>query len=120
METNNNDTRQELETEVQKERRSKWKQLCAYVYLTICLFDFMVMPLVVEWQHEYVRSTIIHAVEQSTRSDEVVIKTIEKVSLDDWHSLTLTFGGLFHITFGAILTGITITGFKGTRASDIK
>jgi hypothetical protein len=62
--------------------QTRWRPITAVVYLVICVFDFMVFPVL--W------SFFLHFVEAAD-------KTIA------WDPLTLKGAGLFHLAFGAIL-----------------
>lgn len=64
------------ETWIQK----KWRPVTAVVYLIICVFDFMIFPVL--WAMFCVRNGITVTV---------------------WDPLTLKGAGLFHLSFGAIL-----------------
>ena len=78
----------------------RWTALI--VYLVICVFDFMVVPI---WfgimRPDY--TTFL----QEVRSIEDTIVQMELMKkLTDHHSpYTLQMGGLFHLAFGALLTG---------------
>jgi hypothetical protein len=61
----------------------KWRPASAWLYLLICLFDFIIAPIL--W-------SIMHSTE-----------------LVQWQPLTLMGGGLLHVSFGAIM-GITSFG----------
>lgn len=62
--------------------REYWRPLAAMVYLIICVFDFLVAPVL--W-------SILQL------GDETGMVT------EKWEPLTLGGGGLFHLSFGAIL-----------------
>ncbi len=60
----------------------KWRPISAMVYLIICLFDFVIFPVIWAMFLQYSGSP----------------KFIEA-----WNPLTLQGAGLFHLSFGAIL-----------------
>lgn len=60
--------------------KSRWRPLMAYVYMIICVFDFVIAPLTRIWLSIYTNTDLV-----------------------PWQSLTLSEGGLFHLSMGAIL-----------------
>lgn len=61
--------------------QTKWRPITAMVYLVICLFDFIIAPIL--W-------TLV----QATYSGSIT---------NQWQPITLVGSGLFHLSFGAIL-----------------
>ncbi len=81
-----------------------WRPLAAYIYLTICIFDFLGAPLWIEHANQTVNVAAfdqIHLFEDK----EVQMTLIENMELGNrsWSPLTLMGGAFFHIAFGAIL-----------------
>lgn len=80
-----------------------WRPLAAYVYLFICICDFVLLPV----YYEYVKTI------QETRLVEMALMFPEGASQiealktlqtrESWNPLTLQATGLFHLAFGAIL-----------------
>lgn len=66
--------------------RFQWRPMMAWVYMAICLFDFIIAPTAVS-----------------------VLITFYKSTIPVWTALTLASGGLIHVAFGAIL-GVTAWG----------
>jgi len=60
-----------------------WRPAIAWQYLVICLFDFMIAPIMM----------VIYAIQV-------------KATYIPWTSLTLSNGGLYHLSMGAII-GVT-------------
>lgn len=81
----------------------QWRHFAAYVYLIICVFDFIFMPLVYEiWHRALGPVELIQAARGLEPAAQVeVIKTFS--SQERWEPLTLGESGLFHVAFGAIL-----------------
>lgn len=80
-----------------------WRHFAAYVYLGICLFDFVLMPIAYELFH---RSLGPVALIQASRGLDPAaqVEIIKTFSANErWEPLTLGETGLFHIAFGAIL-----------------
>jgi len=67
---------------------NKWRPMMGWMYMSICLFDFMIAPIL--W-------SVIQALGNGG-----------KVELQ-WQPLTLQGAGLFHVAMGAVL-GITAFG----------
>ena len=85
-----------------------WRWTALSVYLVICLYDFMVVPI---W-YGLNRPDLATFIEiLSTVKDPLIqLEMIKK--LTGQHSpFTLMGGGIFHLAFGAILTG-SVVGLK--------
>lgn len=67
---------------------TKWRPMMGWMYMTVCVFDFIIFPIL--W-------TIIQAYDQ------------QGVVTTEWQPLTLMGGGLFHLAMGAVL-GIAVYG----------
>lgn len=59
-----------------------WRPITAWVYLGICVFDFVIGPFFYAWFAWY---------------------TKDFAKFGEWQPLTLNGGGVFHISMGAIL-----------------
>ena len=81
-----------------------WRPIAAYIYLTICVFDFIVAPVWLEQANQTV-NTVAFAEIRKFDDKEVQISALNNVELGNrsWTPLTLQGGGLFHLAFGAIL-----------------
>ena len=81
-----------------------WRPLAAYVYLTICIFDFMGAPM---WLEQSNQTVNVAAFEQIAKFEDkdVQMKLIENMELGNrsWEPLTLMGGAFFHLAFGGIL-----------------
>ena len=60
--------------------KTKWRPMMAWTYMAICIFDFIIGPILRVWYMAY--------------SGQLI---------DPWVSLTLSEGGLFHMSMGAII-----------------
>lgn len=81
----------------------RWRHLAAYVYIAICLFDFIIMPSVFEIHNKI---DPVYAVELALKfSDSGERQTALTILMNkrSWTPLTLDASGTFHIAFGAIL-----------------
>ena len=62
----------------------KWRPMMAIMYMMVCLFDFIVFPIMF---------TVVQFWETSAAND----------AFRQWSPLTLLGGGLFHVAMGAVL-----------------
>lgn len=81
-----------------------WRPIAAYVYIAICVFDFVGMPLFMELQNDRVNVEAFAEIKQleGEATQQAAIAAIN-LGPREWVPLTLEGGGLFHIAFGAIL-----------------
>lgn len=77
----------------------EWRTYAAIVYLVICVFDFIVVPVWIGVHNEKL-TTLIADIKDLTPAVQTIILNHR---LDQWQPLTLNAGGLFHMAFGAIL-----------------
>jgi len=81
-----------------------WRPAAAYIYLLICILDFAAMPAFLAYQNQQVNTEAFAQI-RALEDKEVKIKALEQLDLDgkEWTPLTLQGGGLFHLSFAAIL-----------------
>lgn len=80
-----------------------WRHVAAYVYLFICLFDFVLMPIFYEVNRPPMeRGQIVAMVQKLEPQNQVTAMQIIS-SEQKWEPLTMKEGAFFHIAFGAIL-----------------
>jgi hypothetical protein len=78
-----------------------WKSLCAIAYIAICMFDFVIIPAWIGIMRES-----IDVVMAAMPAGDVSVQLEYLKLLTGGHDpLTMRHGGLFHLAFGAILTG---------------
>ena len=91
-----------------------WRKAAAAVYLWICLFDFFAVPLLLAYFEKKTPEDIAVMIESVKDLDVDENKVMEFVSKNyrsvtpNWTPFTLRGGGLFHLSFGALLTGAAI------------
>ena len=83
-----------------------WKPACALIYTLICVFDFVVYPTWVGWHRVPVDVFIAMTKDLDGPSRAIVYDFMYR----QFQPYTLTGGGLFHLSFGAILTGVAFAG----------
>lgn len=81
-----------------------WRQAAAYVYLLICLVDFVFMPLYYEYANARVdnQNIVSYAMKFDDGASQVAALQILKEQRS-WQPITLDSAGWIHISFGAIL-----------------
>jgi hypothetical protein len=81
---------------------SNFQSIALGVYLFVCVFDFVVVPIWFGVNRPDISSFI--ATMNTLNNVELQMELMRKMT--DHHSpYTLIGGGLFHLSFGAILTG---------------
>ena len=80
----------------------KWRWTALIVYLAICVFDFIIVPI---W-FGVMRPDYHMCLEEVRAIDDTMVQMELLKKLTGHHSpYTLQMGGLFHLAFGALLTG---------------
>lgn len=86
-----------------------WLPFAAATYIIICIFDFIIMPVYVTAHNSRIEDAVFASLQgkdAATFADGLV-KTNQ--AQRQWNPLTLLGGGMFHIAFGALLTGGAVT-----------
>lgn len=78
--------------------QKKWRPMMAMMYMSVCVFDFIVAPML--W-------ALVQFWETQAAND----------AFRQWEPLTLQGAGLFHMAMGAVL-GITAYGRTQEKLSD--
>lgn len=89
--------------------REGWKAFSGGVYLFICIFDFVVVPM---W-FGLTRETV--PIEKLLEFDKTVQIQIIEAHTYQHDPFTLKGAGMFHLAFGALLTGSAIAGRRGIK-----
>ena len=83
----------------------RWRWSALILYLAICFYDFMFVPI---W-YGLNRPDITQFMEIIESTEHVLVQMELMQKLTGQHSpFTLMGGGLFHLAFGAILTGSAV------------
>lgn len=99
-----------------EDAKQTWKSIAAYVYLLICVFDFLIMPAYISHlNNKFIQETLAQ-VEPDTRS--YILEIIDRVKIDKWNPVTLQSGYVFHISFGLILGGAAFTSRSWTLSAN--
>lgn len=89
--------------------QSVWLPFAAATYIIICVFDFMIMPIYTAAHNSRIEAKVF--VELEGRDVATFADTLVKANQAQrqWNPLTLLGAGMFHLSFGALLTGGAVT-----------
>ena len=91
-------------TEVEKSTQ-RWRWTALVLYLVICFYDFLFVPV---W-YGINRPDISAFMDVINSTEDTLVQLELMKKLTGQHSpFTLMGGGLFHLAFGAILTGSAV------------
>jgi len=79
-----------------------WRWTALIVYLIICIYDFVVVPVWYGLNRPDLASFVTNI---TTIEDPLVQLELMKKMTGQHNPFTLMGGGLFHLAFGALLTG---------------
>lgn len=77
-----------------------WRALAAIAYLVICSFDFIIMPLIVFFAHDTFGNMAQDMIKMDPQVQRMAIDRI----WGQWQPLTLGCNGIFHISFGSLIS----------------
>lgn len=80
-----------------------WRPALAWAYVGICIFDFVIAPLIMMAFFGQASATTMLPPGLSASEYVEILKVIPAPTYHAWVPLTLQAGGFFHITMGAIL-----------------
>ena len=86
-----------------------WKWVCAITYISICIFDFVIVPM---W-FGIIRASqgnLIYNLELLQSFDLQIQRDLIQAFTQQHQPFTLQGGGMFHLAFGALLTGSALVG----------
>ena len=97
--------------------RDYWRPMCGMTYILICVFDFLIMPVV--YTSIYRKQDLAHIVEltEKLQGQAQAAGLTVLIQSREWKPITLQEGAFFHLAFGAILTGAAIT--RGITQSNL-
>lgn len=96
-----------------------WLPFAAATYILICIFDFMIMPIYVTAHNSRIENAVFKNLEGKDLVAFADMISKNNQALRQWNPLTLMGAGMFHLAFGALLTGGAITRGLG-RKSEIE
>jgi hypothetical protein len=89
--------------------QSVWLPFAAGTYIIICIFDFMVMPVYVAAHNSKIEARVFAQLEGKDIATFATAISQTAQATKQWNPLTLLGAGMFHMAFGALLTGGAVT-----------
>ena len=87
--------------------RDYWRWTALITYLVICIYDFMVVPIYYGFARMELDLADYMGHIQAIEDPMVQMEYLKKL-VSQHEPFTLKGGGLFHLSFGALLTGSSI------------
>jgi len=88
-----------------------WKTMLALIYAIICLFDFVIVPILWNYNRREALEMANIIAHDPSLNGEIAVDMLK--SLFRTHiPYTLQGAGMFHLAFGALLTGSAISKFR--------
>jgi hypothetical protein len=78
-----------------------WRPAAAWIYLAICVFDFVIMPVYVAKTNLKLEDVV--KVSSTFEGSEKLGALTLLMKKNTWEPLTVMESGMFHLSFGAIL-----------------
>jgi len=108
-----------MATKDSKWYQSVWLPFAAGTYIVICIFDFMIMPVYVAAHNSRIEARVFESLEGKDISTFATSIAQTAQATKQWNPLTLMGAGMFHLAFGALLTGGAVT--RGmTKRSEVE
>ena len=95
------------------QKEEGWKSLMAIIYAIICIFDFIVVPSYMGMVQKS-QVDMLDLTELVTLDPAVQIQLLKSLVVQH-EPFTLRGAGMFHLAFGALLTGSAISKIKGEK-----
>lgn len=96
-----------------------WLPFAAGTYIVICIFDFMVMPIYVAAHNSRIEARVFNELQGKDVATFATTLSQTAQATKQWNPLTLLGAGMFHLAFGALLTGGAVT--RGmTKKSEVE
>lgn len=78
-----------------------WRPAAAWIYLAICVFDFVLMPIYTARTNLKLEQVI--EVTKQLREEDRLAAITTLLKKNSWEPLTVAESGMLHLSFGAIL-----------------
>lgn len=99
--------------------QSVWLPFAAGTYIIICIFDFMIMPVYVAAHNSKIEAKVFNELQGKDVATFATTLAQTAQATKQWNPLTLLGAGMFHLAFGALLTGGAVT--RGmTKRSEVE
>jgi len=86
-----------------------WLPFAAATYIIICIFDFMIMPVYTAAHNSKIETRVFASLEGKDIATFATTISQTAQATKQWNPLTLLGAGMFHLAFGALLTGGAVT-----------
>lgn len=86
-----------------------WLPFAAGTYIVICIFDFMIMPIYVTAHNSRIENAVLRSLDSKDAATFADGLIRANQAQRQWNPLTLLGAGMFHLAFGALLTGGAVT-----------
>lgn len=86
-----------------------WLPFAAATYIVICIFDFIIMPVYVTAHNSRIENAVFKTLEAKDAAEFADGLVRANQAARQWNPLTLLGAGMFHLSFGALLTGGAVT-----------
>jgi len=83
-----------------------WKTIAAVTYIAICIMDFLAIPIIISIKDINYFENFQNIIDMVGVDNAMELAKTYKPK--EWIPFTLKGAGLFHISFGAILTGTVL------------
>lgn len=87
-----------------------WKAMLASIYAFICIFDFIVVPVWIGLNRpsNAMIDERLHQIHMHQMGESIAKEMVKPLTYQH-EPFTLKGGGLFHLSFGALLTGSALS-----------
>ena len=89
--------------------QSVWLPFAAATYIIICIFDFIIMPVYVTAHNSRIENAVFKTLDAKDAASFADTLAKANQAQRQWNPLTLLGAGMFHLAFGALLTGGAVT-----------
>lgn len=90
--------------------KKAWRPALAFVYAGIVIFDFIIMPTIIELTNKTITNEQAVVLALKFTDPIIQVQSLQSFTAKrTWNPLTLLGGGMFHLSFGVLLTGAAIT-----------
>ena len=96
-------------TDINKWYQSVWLPFAAATYIVICIFDFIIMPVYVTAHNSRIENAVLRTLDSKDAATFADGLVKANQAARQWNPLTLLGAGMFHLAFGALLTGGAVT-----------
>lgn len=89
-----------------------WKTILSLTYAIVCIMDFVIMPLLLNYDRQEVLKMAYTIARDTTLDKSIALEMLKDVYRTHTPYTLQGVGSTFHLAFGALLTGSAIGKFK--------